>query len=136
MKIYDSESVTEESADNSFLISREEFEKTRFYLEEIINKGNMVERLISDEDFKKIIIMEYMIKEKERISELIASGNIKEKKEINYLASKLASIGNLKNFLNRYTEEAKTAKNELSALENMREESIRREEQKLSEGNI
>lgn len=136
MKIYDSESVTEESANNSFLISREEFEKTRSYLTEIINKGNIVERLISDEDFKKIIIMEYMVKEKERISELIASGNIKEEKEINYLASKLASIGNLKSFLNRYTEEAKTAKNELSALENMREESIRREEQKLSEGNI
>ena len=123
MDLYNASNGSEEEEE---LLTLEEYEERKGYLNDIIDMGQSALRLAENPDFMKLIMQGYFTDEPQRLAELMASGRINSK-TMDDCAKELDAIGKFRSYMKRFTEQHHLAVDELKSLELAREESILRE---------
>ena len=121
-------SFSDEEDDVPVVLSLEEYLQTKKSLETIIQKGEALKRLLSNDDFDILVVKGYLTHEPQRLAELMASGRLHGSTMQN-CADDIGSVGKFRAFLNNIAQQSNEAFNELASLEEAREEAIRAEEE-------
>lgn len=107
----------------------EQYEEAKVHLNTIIERADKARRLADNDDFKDLIMVGYFEDEPKRLAELMASGRIQNEMTMNNCKSELEAIGKFRNFMKLHIEQGSFARDELAALEEARDESIKMEEE-------
>lgn len=120
-----------EDEDEGIVLTLEEYEDAKASLSKIIDRADAARRLVKNEDFNNLVMIGYLTDEPKRLAELMASGRLPSANMDNCL-KEMAAIGAFRNYMKMHIEQGNMARDELSALEEARQEAIEAEEAALA----
>ena len=104
-------------------ITLEELVSLKEECKTLISNAECARNLLKNEDFKKVIQVEYFENQPKRLGLLIASGRMPPASMEDTIAD-LKSIGNLANFLNDVIQKGEIAKTEIANLQEAYDDSV------------
>lgn len=104
-------------------LTLEEYEEQRASYEIVVANAEKAKRLSENPDFIDLVMTGYFTEEPERLASLLSSGKLPERNKLGCVAE-LDAIGRFRAYLQTYADQGATARSELLALEEAREEAI------------
>jgi len=108
-------------------LTLEQYEEAKEHYGTITERADAARRLADNDDFKALVMTGYLTDEPMRLAELIASGRLNEKVRED-CSRQLVSIGDFRTYMKNIIEQGNMARDEMTALEEARDEAIKAEE--------
>ena len=125
MDLYNASTDLEE--DEFTHITLEEYEEQKASLAIVIANADKAKRLSQNQDFIDLVMTGYFTEEPERLASLLSSGKLPERNKQGCVAE-LDAIGRFRAYLQSFADQGATARSELEALEEARDERIKAQE--------
>lgn len=128
MDLYQASSDLGNESDEPIELTLEQYEEAKAHYVTMIETADAARRLANHPDFKKLVMDQYLTSEPQRLAELMASGRL-HPQSMDNCKEELAAIGKFRNFMKKFMQEGEIARNELTMLEEAREEVLEQERQ-------